>query len=318
MSALGALGGALGLGIGLCWLLAGAAAPALGPIRKAGPGPRADLALCVNGMVLLVGITVVVGALIAPGLGALGLGVDHCDVHDGHAHLCLRHGPAGPGWIGGFGLALLAARLPAAMAALRDQLRLERLGRGLAALGVESGGLRVVPTDAPLCHTVGLLRPTTLISGTLLAGLAPAAATAVRAHEAAHRRAHDTRVAAALELAAALFPPLAPWRRLWAAAAEELADEAAARATDRLTVAAALVQVAAAGRPPALGLGAASGGVEARVLRLLGPAPAARPRWGPVALAGLALTLLAALGGAHHELHHAAETIFSLGAPGGW
>lgn len=318
MSALGALGGAVGLGVTLCWLLAGAAAPALGPIRRAGPSPRADLALWVSGGVALAGIGLLVGALAAPSLGALGLGVDHCDGHLGHAHLCLRHGPAGPGWIGGLGLALLGARLPAATAALRAQLRLERIGRGLAALGSGPGALRVVPTAAPLCHTVGVIRPTTLISGPLLAALPPGAAAAVCAHEEAHRDAHDTRVAAALALAAALCPPLGPWRSLWTTAAEELADEAAARATDRLTVADALLRVAAAGRPPALGLGAACAGVEARVLRLLAPAPRPHPRWAAPALGALAVALLAGIALGHHGLHHVAETIWSWGHPGAW
>lgn len=318
MSGGGALLGALGLAVlaAAAWAWVLPAPP--GRLRAAHPATRADLALAAAAGAALVGAVVLGGALLAPGLGAIGLGVDHCDDHGGHAHLCLLHGPASPGLVGGAGLALLLARLPAVARAAWALLRAERLGAALARRGALEGGVLVVPTAAPLCHTVGLLRPVSLIGATLRSSLPAPAFAALRAHEAAHRAAHDTRAAALLALAAAAFPALEPWRSLWAEAAEELADEAAAAQTDRLSVADALVRVAAAGPAPGWGVAAAGHGVERRVRLLLTDAPLARPRRAGWALGLVSLAAAGALALGRHELHHAAETVWSLGLLSGW
>ena len=177
---------------------------------------------------------------------------------------------------------------------------LELVGRRDAALGVT-----VVEADGAIAYCLPGSGQIVLSTGALTA-LGPAELRAVLAHERAHLGGRHHLVLAGADVLAQAFPGLALFRIARdeiARLIEMLADDAAVRRQDRLTVAGALARMACA-QAPAGALGAGGATALARVRRLLAPA---RPLGVvPSAVVGLALAalliapaVLAALPAAH-------------------
>jgi len=236
-------------------LLGGALLASRRRLRRAGPRTERALASAALAAPPLAAATLVVSlAGFSLMQAVLGAG-DHCGEHGHHLHLCLRHGGA---WSES-GAALTAFLLLGAVAVAGVVRRLQAyrvtlgLLREIERHGVRHPGLppdaRLVPSEAPLCVTAGLLRPRILISTTAWTLLAADERRAVLAHERAHIDHGDTRSRFALSLLGALGLPGLSSSVLdaWAHASERLCDWRAARAVEEPTVVAeALVRLARA------------------------------------------------------------------------
>lgn len=243
----------------------------------------------------------------------------HCEVHDGHPHLCLDHAPDGAGGVGGWiALAVLGVVVAVRVTSL---VRRAYTARGLVrALGVPAGterGAHVLATREPFCAAVGWLAPRVVVSDGFLAGMSSEHAGAAVAHEEAHVRRRDAFWGFVARLSATALPaPVASslLASLDLATERTCDEEAACVVGDRLVVASAIV----AGQRLVL-RGAGVGGVgfdgsatETRVRALLAD-PMVRPRtlrrW-DVQAAVLILLAFASAG----FLHHGAETVIGLAA----
>ena len=248
---------------------------------------------------------------------------DHCPVdHDGHAHLCFVHLPSGGVPIGV--VALLG--LVAGYFAVRATLGVVRVGRALrvATTLARTGVVRreldatIVESDRAICLTVGLVRPSVVLSRGLVEALAPAERAVVLAHERAHARRRDALVTSLVRAMAALhLPQVGRWLiDETETAAEQACDEDAATAIgDRVAVAEAILAVerrARACEPAGLSLVAVAMGaraIERRVLALLAE-PLPQQSLQPFALG--ALSVFVALLTHADELHHATEFALAL------
>lgn len=291
---------------GLVALLVSALLP--GALRlgaRLGSAARADLHVLLGLAPALVGGAVLLALSLPSGLAALGLAADHCSEHAHGPHLCAIHGstlvPALLALGAGVGL-LLAGR--AATLALRGWRarqtfrRLDRLSRPLRP------GVRLVPTDLPLCHTMGAWAPRVLVSDRLDPAILPAAL----AHEEAHVARRDPLQLLLIELGALVLPAglARQIREGFVSAADEVCDDAAAAHVGPLAVAEALLGVARA-VPLQGALGLVCGGLERRVCRLLsGVAPPGRCRAPLLGAVALVLLGTGAILGAE-PLHHAVE-----------
>jgi Zn-dependent protease with chaperone function len=255
----------------------------------------------------LVGALTVAGTA-APSLAAaLRLGADHCLDHAHHAHLCWTHGAVMPGWSAAIGAAAWGLVLGRSAVVAARLARVERAGARLAALGRDEGDVRLVPASAPVCHVVGVSRPTIVLSEAVRDGLAPDELRAVLAHERAHLGRHDSRWSAVIELATAPVPMAAPWVALWREAAEDVADDCAASETDGPTVASALIAVARMRPATAPGLAFGGAALEGRVRRLLRGGEPPRPCRALTGAAALVVLGLVGVGLQHERLHHVIE-----------
>lgn len=162
-----------------------------------------------------------------------------------------------------------------------------------------------VTGDVPAA-TVGLLNPWVVVSKRLVEALDPKALEAVHQHEAAHVRHRDPLRIWLAEIAVDLQWPwwvararLHAWRRALEIARD---DEARTRGVAGPDLAAAILVAARMSHPEEAGLITALNGdlsnLRERILRLLGPAPAAAtpgadPAWSRVVLGVLALIVVA-------------------------
>lgn len=279
---------------------------------------RADV-LFGAGLVPAAGAIAVVAAAGLPSLLHLaGLADDHCLEHSHHSHLCLVHfGGMRPSLavLGAFALAWALFRVALIVS---DELgvarRLSQL-RALASARTDDPALFVLPGDATICHTVGLLRPRILVSSALLAALSPAERDAVLAHERAHARRRDPLALFLLRLAGVFAPSFASTAlmRAFREAAELACDaEAAARTGDPLTVAEMLVRVSRLRLvAPSPGAFAAAGtGLERRIAALLDPAGFAWRRSYQLLLGLSILSAVVALALVQAAaIHHAVESV---------
>jgi Zn-dependent protease with chaperone function len=184
----------------------------------------------------------------------------------------------------------------------------------------------VVNDPFPIVSLVGWFRPRLVVARTVLENCDGDELAAVLAHEAGHNERRDPLVRLLVRSCPDLLS-MTPWadriERLWAEAAEQDADERAARSgpTRALDLASALVKVArlaGAGKPPEIPLSALyrGEGVAGRVARLLERDPATEERrsrpWhlaaGFSVVALLAFVSAAALG-LHHQVHGALEAV---------
>jgi len=128
----------------------------------------------------------------------------------------------------------------------------------------------VVDHEVPAAYCLPGARRRIVVTSSALAALDDEQLHAVLAHERAHLRGrHDLVIAGALALARA-FPPIAVFHRAHAEVlrlVELLADDAAVRGSDRLTLAEALLAVGGGGPAGALAAGGSAAG--ARVRRLI-------------------------------------------------
>lgn len=290
------------------WILVVLVAPRSRP-RPAPPGPLAARARLLLYAPLWVPALVVVASIAPKLFGALfGLG-DHCAAHAGHHHhLCLLHPPHAANhpllW-----LIIAAVLVPALVAVGRTALTHLRDGRLAAALVRSSRpstfgpDVRLLDQREPIALTVGVLRPTVLLSTGLIAAVSAQALPIIIAHERAHVRRRDTAWALVDSLAGAMLPAKVRRRLLRdvALAREQACDLAAARDEGSLRVAASLTEVARLGLgQPAFGMSAGAASLEARVVHLLDPPSV--PRWWPAAPLACVVAVAVLGGGPLHDL----------------
>ena len=239
--------------------------------------------------------------------------VDHCLDHPGHLHLCFVHGapPPGPviGMLASIGALYLLVRLARPIVnAVRGGWAVRRL------LGVarRQGDVWVLPNDAPMAFTVGLARPTVVVSDAVFGRASEW--TVVLEHERAHVAGRHPLARWLAELLTAFHPP-----RLGASLARQLreaqelsADERAAAAVgSRIAVAEALLDWMRWNHAARDAVGFHSGPLEVRVRRLLDPAPS-RPGPSSRGLVCAAAFVATPLGLAAPSRHHAVETALGL------
>jgi Zn-dependent protease with chaperone function len=188
----------------------------------------------------------------------------------------------------------------------------------------------VVDEPFPVVSLVGWFRPRLVVARTVLLSCDGDELAAVLAHEAGHHSRRDCWVRLLVRACPDLLS-MTPWgdrmERLWAEAAEQDADERAARTgpTRAMDLASALVKVARLARAGSLPAPAVSAlyrgeGVGARVARLLERDPARQRDAAEAAklftLIGLAALLAfvpaAAASGLHYQVHGVLEVVVSL------
>lgn len=183
---------------------------------------------------------VVVGALVVQAT----LGVDHCVVHDHHAHLCFAHGTQ---WIERtwvvVSLAIaLATVLARAVILVTAYLQGVASVRALHASSTPEGAVRVVASDRAFCFAT---RRGVFVSSRVWAALPERERAALVAHELGHLRHGDLGKRFMLELALLFAAPFVGdfVRALWLRSSERMCDAHAARVTDPQTVASAMVSM---------------------------------------------------------------------------
>lgn len=278
---------------------------------------RADVAFLLGVLPALLALFALIAALAPSVLAVLRGQPDHCPTHSHHLHLCIVHAAGLRAPLAAVGAASLAffayGAIRRASAWHAQAGRVAQL-RALAATDPAHPAVAQVPGPAWLCFTAGLLRPRVFISRALGEHLTPDELRAAIAHEESHARRRDPLLQGLLAAAGILTPPFFSRRaaELFASAAEEASDSAAARAVgDGATVASALVKVAALlpARPAPFGMAFGEHALERRVLRLLDSTPADR-RSLALAVGLLAALSLAALAASHTDaVHHAVETL---------
>jgi hypothetical protein len=226
------------------------------------------------------------------------------------------------------GLAVIGAVLALCSAirlltALRATSRLRRSWRAAAgpiAVPGWTGLAYRVEAEFPVVAVVGTWRPELFVAARVAAACSPVEIAVVVAHERAHVAALDnlTRAAfAATPLPAGLSSRL---EQAWAAASEDAADLAARAGGSGVTLASALLKVAALALPvppprPPTALASAligAGGLEPRVRRLLAPPPAlGRAAWW-LSAAGTA-GLVAASSSLLRQVYDVAEFLVAVG-----
>jgi Zn-dependent protease with chaperone function len=199
-----------------------------------------------------------------------------------------REGPEPMGWpclaaamLGGaVWIFSIARSLRAAARSVIHAQRCRRMGRRTRLAGE---CIWMLEGAAPLVMLAGILRPRLVISRSVVSALSSEQLAAVLSHENAHRSAHDNFKRLLVLLAPGVFPFVRGFGALehaWAKVTEWAADDQAAAGDQHrsLTLAAALVQVARLGVPPALpslanSLMANGLDLSMRVDRLLNPSP---------------------------------------------
>ncbi len=190
----------------------------------------------------------------------------------------------------------------------------------------------VVNDPFPIVSLVGWFRPRLVVARTVLMNCDGDELAAVLAHEAGHNDRRDPWVRLLVRACPDLLS-MTPWadriERLWAEAAEQDADERAARTgpTRAIDLASALVKVArlagaaGVGSPPAIAVSALyrGEGVAGRVARLLERDPASegrRSRPSRLAAGFSVLALLAFVSatafGLHHQVHGVLEALVTV------
>jgi hypothetical protein len=292
-----------------------AALAALAPrLRRRGPATERRLVeLAAVVPVILAGAVVLV--LLIESL----VGLDHCDNHGDHAHLCLRHGlawaerPWALALLLGAGVLVLTRGAALMTTLLRGWHAVARLRAALPASGVH-----LVESPRVFCFVAGLRHPAVYASTAARAALADDEWAAMLAHERGHVTERDLGRRLRLELALLLAAPglAGSLRARWDAATERLRDVDAAAATSADAVARALVRMARAQRGPVpVGMIAAFAPppplLAERVHAMLDEAPtgvaSARRLARQVGLAGLVVVgLTISFAG---PLHHALESL---------
>jgi Zn-dependent protease with chaperone function len=255
--------------------------------------------------------TLVIGALVLQS----SVGVDHCEVHDHHAHLCFTHGAQ---WIERTWVVVLLAIATAVVLARATILATSylvgaRSVRVLRAMSHARGEVRVVESDRAFCFVA---RDGVFVSSTVWTTLPGRQRAALVAHEEAHARNGDLTKRLMIEILLVFAAPFTAERvrGRWLRASERLCDAHAARVTDPETVANAMVSMCKLGNTqPVPGLAFTpmardlAGRIEA-VLASGSLGERAARSIGRVAIIGL-ISLAAAGGLAAEPLHHAFETL---------
>ncbi len=275
------------------------------------PRHRARLWLALSGLPLAVGLLAVTVSF----LPALGIGHDHCMVHEPHhPHLCPTHFGSAPGIVVFFIAGLMGLRMLHAVVEFARDLRLSRhTSRSLAQASEQRDGAWVFPSDTPQAFVLGALWPRIHVSRGLLA-LGQEIVEPVLAHERVHVRHRDLLWRALCRvLGVGHWPSVTAPLRARLGAAQELAADAEAASGmphGRLKLAEALIMLARIGRTPTPGLSFTQGDLRARVHALLQDRRAAR--WPSRLLVVVGLLLPVGIALFHGTIHHGLETV--LGA----
>ncbi len=297
------------------WTLSALGALALGHVRpwlqRIGPMAerRAAHAVAI--------VPIVVGALaVATLLFQSTMGVDHCEAHGHHAHLCIAHGTQ---WIDRSWVVVALAIVTATMLGrtvivAASFLRGARSIRALHALSRDAGAVRLVESDRAFCFVA---RPGVYVSSRVWTSLSEGERAALVAHESAHIRQGDLRTRAVLEAFLVFAAPLVGdrVRSTWLAASERLCDAHAASVTgEPEVVASAMLSMCRlqATRPaPAFGFTPTVGEVEDRVRAVLAGGPLGERAAVVLGRAVIASCVALAIAGvvAAEPIHHAFETL---------
>lgn len=312
----------LGVGAGfalvfivIVWTLSALGGIALGWSRgwlqRVGPMPERRAAEVVAIVPIVMGVIVAAALLLQSTFG-----VDHCESHGHHAHLCVTHGSQ---WIERpwvvVALAITAATVLARLGLFATSfVRGARSIRELHRLSYDAGEVRLVDSDRAFCFVARLA---IYVSSRVWAALTTGERAALVAHEAAHVRQGDLRKRPVIELLLVFAAPLVGdrVRATWLQASERLCDAHAAAATgEPEMVASAMVSLCRlhATRPaPSFGFTPTADELTGRVHAVLAGGPlgerAAFALGRLVLAACLALALAAALGA--EPVHHAFETL---------
>lgn len=294
-------------------------ATALVPVLQNSGAPaarRADGAFVLGVLPMITGVGLLSALTLPSVLHATGLRLDHCNLHDHHAHLCALHAePASPLLLlagVAVGLFTAARALQLASRQLRASWAVSRLER----LGSRAEGpfpTTRVPGSPWVCLATGIWRPRVVLSASLEQVLGAEGLDAALAHEHAHLRRRDPALRVALAWASlwALPAAAATLETAFRDAAEEASDADAAQLHGPLTLAQALVAMARLPRPslPAVSFGLGDTSLERRVRRLVAGTPTSAESWSVASVTGLiGAGLVIALGSAE-SLHHAVETL---------
>lgn len=244
------------------------------------------------------------------------LGVDHCEVHDHHAHLCFTHGARWleRAWVV-VALAVAAATfIGRAVITAASYVRGARSIRSLHAISHPHGNVRIVESDRAFCFVA---RRGVFVSSRVWSALPAGERDALVAHEQAHVRHGDLAKRVALEVLLLFTAPLVAERvrAAWLRASERLCDAHAATVVgDPETVARAMVSMCRIGSDHPASAFAFTPTVQelaARIQAVLAGGPLghrAASVLGGVAL--VACLLLGVVGVAAAEpIHHAFETL---------
>lgn len=250
-------------------------------------------------------------------LPSIGLGHDHCHVHGSHhPHLCFAHATGTVGVLAGVLSVALILRLAIAGLRVTSAVREGRHTARLLAEGASRArGATVIAERGSHAFVVGLLRPRVYVTQELLERTADDELEAVLAHEAGHARRRDPlrRVLARLALAFHLPGAGARLEDELALAHELAADEHAASAVgDPSLVAETIVRIARRRHTDRAAVAAWGGAdLSTRVHRLLA---GAQRRDVPSAgvLTAVLIAVVAILGVAGDQVHHALETLLGL------
>jgi Peptidase family M48 len=248
------------------------------------------------------------------------VGVDHCDTHGHHAHLCLHHGMvwAERPWavaVVAAGMAVVAVR---AVVLVVGNVRASVMVSKLRATLPGGAHVQLVPSERAFCFVAGLWRPMIYASTAARDALAPDEWAAMLAHERSHVTHRDLLHRLGLELLLVFSAPLAGSviRERWEAATERLRDADAAERASPEAVASALVRMSRVQARPRLGAVAAFTATGAqllttRVASLLHGVPrgeSSARRLARITLASSVAAVTLALVFAE-PLHHALETL---------
>jgi Zn-dependent protease with chaperone function len=315
---LGALAGFALVFVVTTWTASILAAFALGRTRSrlARSGPMAERrAAEATAIVPVVLGVIVVAALMLQSV----VGVDHCETHGHHAHLCLVHGAL---WIERAWVVVVLAIAGVTIVArgvmvVASLVRGARSIRELHGLSRDVGEVRLVESERAFCFVADHEGPTIYVSSRVWSTLPASEREALIAHETAHVRHGDLRMRSVLEAFLAFAAPLVGGaiRATWMHASERMCDSRAAAQTEPATVASALVAMcrlhATRPAPTAFGVTPTAEELEGRVHAVLANGPigeraATRVARSVIAACG-ALAIFIAM--AAEPLHHAFETL---------
>lgn len=251
-------------------------------------------------------------------------GVDHCDTHGHHLHLCVIHGgdwlsrPWALALVAGLSTLALVRVAQLVEVTMRGRRRLRTVER--SSERIEDGGIPVfrAPSNLPFCFVAGFRSPRIFVASSLWDKISEEEREAMLAHEHGHIENGDIWRSTALSFFALFGAPILAlqFKRLWADATERLCDRMAAdHSGDSTTIASALVNMVRAPQTlHGLSFPPTPGAVESRVIAVLtqegtGHSLASKLSHVSVALIGIAAITSALLA---DPLHHALETLFGL------
>lgn len=282
-------------------------------VRRLGPAAERRAVELVAAIPVLLGIAVVTMLVVRSQVG-----IDHCQVHDHHVHLCLMHGAPWTEQLWAVTLVTLVVAISLVRLALLGVATLRRRGSvsRLRRACRYDDGIWWIDTPHALCFVSGFYAPEIFVSTGAWSALGDDERAAMLAHERAHVRQRDVARRFVLDLLLLAGAPFALLlRRAWDCATERLCD---ARAADVIgsgeAVASAMVKVCRLGANPSFSHASFTppGGVLAeRVEAVLAEEPAGdRAAHMLLTLVAAVASVLVLLATSQTEsLHHVLESL---------